>query len=369
MKVVSLETKNFRNLNDSVFLADEQLNVIYGNNAQGKSNLLEAIWLFSGSKSFRNAKDQDFIRFGEKNAKIALKFKSQGRMQQAFISFGEQKKTVLNKNELSSVTKLTNTFCAIVFAPSHLSLISDGPSVRRKFLDNILCQLKPKYYAALNDYQKAVHQRSEILRDAKYHSDLLPLLDVFEHQAALTAAYILDTRQKFIEYMLPVVEEHYSGISKNREKIELLYEPSGNLEDFSVDCIKNAYIKSRNEDMITGNTSVGPHRDDISVLINGYNARSFASQGQQRSAVLALKLGEAYTVNNFLNERPVALLDDIMSELDATRKKYILNCIKDWQVFITCCERSDLKGISGGKQFYMKNGVFTEKIKRKKKED
>ena len=367
MKVVSLETKNFRNLEDSKLICDEGVNVIYGNNAQGKTNLIEAIWLFTGSKSFRNTKDNDFIRFGEKNAKIALKFKSQGRIQNASITFGEQKKVILNKEELLSSAKLTNKFCSVVFSPSHLTLISDGPMVRRKFLDNILSQLKPKYVAALNDYQKAVHQRSELLRDAKYHSDLLPLLDVFEHQAAVTASYILDTRQKFVEYMLPVIKEHYGGISKNREQIDILYEPSGNLSDFSVESIKKAYIASRSEDMITGNTSVGPHRDDLTVLINGYNARNFASQGQQRSAVLALKLGEAHTIKNFINEQPVALLDDIMSELDATRKRYILNCIKDLQVFITCCERSDLRGLNGGKLFYMKQGKFTER--KSKKED
>lgn len=369
MKVVSLKTVNFRNLEDAELKADDGINIIYGNNAQGKTNLLEAIWLFTGSKSFRNAKDGDFIRFGEKNAKIALKFKSGGRTQNASITFGDEKQAVLNKEVLASTSKLTNKFSAVIFAPKNLDLISDGPAVRRKFLDNILSQLKPKYSAALADYNKAVQQRSGILRDAKYHSDLLGLLDVFEQQAAVTASYITDTRRKFVEYMLPVIKEHYSGISKNRESIDIIYELSSKTDDISPEGLMKAYVQSRSEDMLTGNTSVGPHRDDLSVLINGVSARNFASQGQQRSAVLAMKLGEAHTIKNFLNEQPVALLDDIMSELDPIRKKYILNCIKDWQVFITCCEKKDLRGLDAGGLFYMKQGSFTKKTPKVKKEE
>ena len=369
MKVISLETQNYRNISDGKLTADPDINIIYGNNAQGKTNLLEAIWLFTGAKSFRGAKDNEFIRFKEQNAKISLKFKSRGRVQNSSIIFSEKKEVVLNKVKLQSANELRGGFGAVIFAPAHLTLVSEGPSVRRKYLDGVLCGLKPKYSAALNDYAKAVSQRSSILRDAKYHSELIELCSVFEQQAAAAGSYISETRKKFVDFISPVIGEYYGGISKSREKLEIEYESSANDGDYSVYGLLKSFEKSRNEDIITGNTSVGPHRDDLKIFINGVPARDYASQGQMRSIVLALKLGEAYTIANFINEEPVILLDDIMSELDSYRKKYILNSIKGRQIFITCCDKSDLRGLSGGKTYYMKNGIYTEKKTKRKTEE
>lgn len=367
MKVISLKTADFRNLRDAQTFFCDGVNVIYGDNAQGKTNLLEAIWLFTGAKSFRGAKETDYCRFSAQNSRCTLSFYAGERQQTAVLQYGAQKEASLNGVSLASPAKLSGKFSAVVFSPAHLSLVTEGPNERRKFLDAMLCQIKPRYAAALAAYQKAVGQRCALLRDLKYNRDLESLCDVFEEAAASSGAYLVEQRRKYTAYLSPIVGEYYGGISQGKEELALRYQTTGG-ETWQKDALLAALKESRKEDLLTGNTSVGPHRDDLELLISGVSARAFGSQGQQRSAVIALKLGEAQTLKAFIGEEPVILLDDVMSELDTARKQYVLNRLSDRQVFITCCDRADLKNLHAGLTLRMKDGALSSlQVKSRRK--
>jgi len=359
MRVKEFRFKNYRNLSNGSFSACDDVNVICGNNAQGKTNLLEGIWLFTGERSFRGAKESELITFGCENSSLSLDFYAFGRDQNIEMRLGNDKKTTLNNVPIDNHSKLSGKFCAVIFSPAHLSLITAGPRERRKFLDTSLCQLKPKYAAALNNYNKAITQRSSILRDLQYHSELTEMLDVFEEQAALSGSILISLRKKYIELLAPVSCEYYSGISNNKESLLISYLSTAGQESEQKEVLLAALKASRVTDIQTGNTSVGPHRDDILIDIQQKSARIFGSQGQQRSAVLSLKLAEAEILKIFTGEQPIALFDDVMSELDAFRKNYILNHIKGWQVFITCCDPTDIRELWGGKTYKMEQGIIT----------
>jgi len=361
MTVDSVSIKNFRNITDLSFSAHDGVNVIYGENAQGKTNILESIWLFTGCKSFRGAKDAEFIKFGEEFAKIQLDFKDKTREKTSEIIFSEKKKTVKqNGVELRSTTELIGTFYAVIFSPIHLSLIKDGPSARRKFLDTALCEIKPGYAENLANYKRALIQRNALLKDLHMSSQLYDLLDSWDDQLARYSAVVINERLKYLEMLSEYSKKIYSGISDNKECFSVEY--SRNEADKSIS-VRDLYLKelellkeARKEDIINKTTSVGPHRDDILININGVSARSFASQGQQRSCALALKLGESEIIEKVTGEVPVALLDDVMSELDEKRQDYILNHINDRQVFLTCCDPSQVLRLCGGKSFLIKGG-------------
>ncbi len=351
MKVEKLTLKNFRNIKELTFLPDKKMNVICGPNAQGKTNLLEALWLFTGAKSFRGGKDSEFIMFGQDEAKIALDFVSLSVKNDAEIEIRERKKAFLNGNALQSPGKLAGNFCAIIFSPQDIELVKEGPSVRRKFLDTAIFQIYPKYAEICKNYVRAVAQRNAALKDLYYHSELASLIDVFDGEIVANGKKIIEYRKKYITFLKETVPTIYSGISQNTENLSISY-----LCNCSSEFLEERLKNSRREDMRTGVTSVGPHRDDIEFLINENSARLFGSQGQKRSVALALKLAEAEILKNNTGEEPVALLDDVFSELDPKRQNYILNHIKNWQVFITCCDPSNVENLSTGKIFTMQNG-------------
>ena len=328
------------------------------------------MWLFTGCKSFRNAKDADFIRFGEDVTRISLDFKNLSREKKAEIYLGDRKKVLLNGVELKSASELIGGFYAVIFAPSHLSLIKDGPVLRRKFIDTALCELKPKYAGYLKLYKQALTQRNALLKDIRYSAELYDMLDSWENELAKYAAVIIKERLLYTSRLSEYCSGIYSGISDRKENISVTYTTMPQLmnEDGSLPETKDIYgsllqelKKKRKEDIILKSTSVGPHRDDLEILINGKSARSFGSQGQQRSCALALKLAEAEIIESVTGESPVALLDDVMSELDEKRQDYILNHINKRQVFLTCCDPSQVMRLCGGKAFYIKNGTLTEK--------
>ncbi len=354
MTVKEINIKNFRNLAEVSFFPDEKMNVICGPNAQGKTNLLEAIWLFTGAKSFRGAKENEFISFSAEEAKLKLTFLRENVENEAELEIRERRKAILNGNSLSSPGKLAGNFCAIVFSPQDISLVKDGPAVRRRFLDTAIFQIYPKYAELSKKYARAVQQRNATLKDLYYHSELSSLVDVFDAEIAQSGAKIIEYRKKYISYLKETVPEIYFGISQNSENLAISYVCNCSAE-YLAERLKNA----RREDMRTGVTSVGPHRDDIEFTINGNSARLYGSQGQKRSVALTLKLAEAEILKKHTGEETVALLDDVMSELDPSRQNYILNHIKNWQVFITCCDPSNIENLSKGRIFTMKNGVLS----------
>ncbi len=364
MKVNSVELNNFRNISSVKLDATDGVNVIYGENAQGKTNILEAIWLFTGCKSFRGAKDPEFVKFGEETAKISLSFSDNIREKKSEIVFGNKKKNVsLNGISLRSSAELIGSFYGVIFSPSHLSLIKDGPSERRKFLDTALCQLKPSYAENLAGYKRSLMQRNALLKDIHLNSQLYDMLDSWDESLARYSAAVILERLKYIDILSLYSKEIYSGISEYKEEFSVSYSRK-NITDINIS-VHELYLnelekikEARKEDILTRSTTVGPHRDDLDIKINNVSARSFGSQGQQRSCALALKLGESEIIKKITGETPVALLDDVMSELDEKRQDYVLNHINDRQVFLTCCDPSQVLRLCTGKSFLIKGGIL-----------
>ena len=354
MKVEEIGFENFRNLKKGNIKCHEQVNVIYGDNAQGKTNLLEAIWLFSGARSFRGAKDNECVAHGAELAKLNMQFEAEGRSQSAELIISTRRSATLGGVALKSAGELAGNFKAVVFSPAHLSLIKDGPNGRRRFLDTAIGQLWPKYIGLLKNYTRCLAQRNALLRDVKYHSQLYEMLDVYDNELSTLGGKITAYRAKYVELLSSLASTVYSGISGGKEEFDVIYQPSGGNDMH--DGLKSA----QKADVLSGVTSVGPHRDELEVTVNGKSARSFGSQGQQRSAVIALKMSEAAVINQLSNEQPVLLLDDVMSELDERRQDYILNHIKNSQVFITCCDKNSVGLLKGGSAFLMSDGCITE---------
>ena len=318
MKVLELKCKSFRNIDEAVIKPCDETNVICGENAQGKTNLLEAIWLFTGAKSFRMSKDVDFLKFGSQKAVINLKFLSEGVENEAEITITDKRRVVLNQNKLSSPSLIAGKFNAVIFSPTDLKLVSDGPAVRRRFLDTAIGQIFPNYINLLKDYTRAVAQRNKVIKDFKYDSTLSIMLDVFEGEIANLGEKITKYRQKYIEMLNEFLPTIHSGISAGKETLETKY-----IYSFSGDFLSELK-NSRQEDMYTGVTSIGPHRDDIDFKINGISARKFGSQGQKRSVALAVKLAEAEVINKNVGEWPVILLDEATSALDEDTERRLL---------------------------------------------
>lgn len=350
MKVKNLQIKNFRNISSINLEFDSEINVICGENAQGKTNIIEALWLFSGAKSFRNAKDIEFIKFGENHAKIYIEFKMLDVENSAQIIFNDKKTAFLNEKKLSNTSAFAGKYNAVVFSPSDLTLVTDGPDKRRRFLDTAIGQLYPNYIEILRNYSRAVMQRNKIIKDYRYDKTVSIMLDVFETEIVDMGNKIINYRKKYIDILNRYVSSIYNGISCGKENVEIFYISKNGILD-----VEKLKI-SRENDMFTSTTSVGPHRDDINFNINGISARSYGSQGQKRSVALSLKLAGAEVIKEISGEYPICLLDDVMSELDESRQNYILNHIRNWQSFITCCDTSNIKNLNQGKVITIKNG-------------
>lgn len=350
MNIKKIEIQNFRNISDIGLEFDKEINVICGENAQGKTNIIEALWLFSGAKSFRNTKDTEFIKFGQSRAKIYTEFNMLGVENSAQIVFDDKKTAFLNEKKLPNTSSLAGKFNAVVFSPTDLTLVTDGPDKRRRFIDTAIGQLYPNYIEILRSFSRAVMQRNKIIKDYRYDKTLSVMLDVFEAEIVEMGNKIINYRKKYISVLNNYVSKIYNGISCGKENIEIFYISKNEVLD-------NEILKfSRENDMFNSTTSVGPHRDDINFNINDISARSFGSQGQKRSIALSLKLAGAEVIKEITGEYPICLLDDVMSELDENRQNYILNHIRNWQSFITCCDTSNIKNLKEGKIIKIRNG-------------
>lgn len=362
MKVHELRFENYRNLKNNTILPSEKVNVIYGENAQGKTNLLEVIWLFCGGHSFRGAKENEMIGFDKPLFKLSMKFSSYGREQDAEILFDKNKKIIrINGVDKNSSSYLTEVFSAVVFSPEHLNLIKRGPNVRRRFLDAAICQHRIQYASLLSKYNQIINQRNALLKDIYRHSELKDTLSIWDDSLTVIGARILRERFDYLQRLREPAKGFHTGISCGKEKLDIAYLSSIKAdEDDSIEALRDklseAFKNSRREDCHTGYTSQGPHRDDLDIKLNGISARRFGSQGQQRSAVLSLKLSEASLLYEKNGERPVILLDDVLSELDNNRQDFLLNKVEDYQVFVTCCEESNKEQLQNGKVFYISDG-------------
>lgn len=360
MKIEHIEIENFRNI-EKMSLDFGEINIIYGENANGKTNLLEAIYLFTGSKSFRGTKDSDLIMFNKEYAKLKIDFFGGKRKQNAEITINEKRNAVLNGIKKDSAATLSEEIKAVIFSPIHLSMIKDGPEQRRKFTDRALCQIKNNYKTVLNEYRRCLVQRNVLLRDMQKNPELREMLIIWNKNFAKAAAKIIYQRCRYVKELEPLAEKIFSGLSGGKENLTLKMKGAFDYENIEPDEIyKNmmaALEKNTDEDILNGTTSVGPHRDDMEILINGKSARIFGSQGQQRSCVIALKLAESGLLREMTGVEPVVLLDDVMSELDEKRQDYIFNNIKSGQIFITCCDKNTVLKLKEGKTFRIENGM------------
>ena len=365
MIVRELTFDGFRNLHPAGWRPDAGVNILYGDNAQGKTNLLEACWLFTGGRSFRGAKDSEMVAFGADRARLTLAFEAGGRDQEAAITIHQRRQVTLNGVTLPSAARLAGTFCGVVFSPAHLSLIKDGPEGRRRFVDGACCQLRPHYVSVLTEYNKALVQRNAFLRQCKERGGFTAdsdQLDLWDHTLAVAGARVTRYREEYIRRLQPIAARIYDGLSGGREQLTVGWETTPKAEN-PADVARywlGALQDARRADLAVGYTTVGPHREDLQLALDGLAARTYGSQGQQRSAVLALKLAEASLLQEVTGETPVAFLDDVMSELDTGRQDYILNHIDGWQVFITCCEPSAALKNTAAKVFNVKQGVISE---------
>lgn len=366
MQVTRLEFENFRNLQNGGFAPCGGVNVITGENAQGKTNLLEAIWLFTGGKSFRQAKDKELVAFDNEESRLRLEFYAGGRQQTAAIDIKGRRSARLNDIPQSSAAKLAGVFCGVVFSPAHLSLIKGGPQERRRLMDAAYCQLRPAYVQTLSDYSRVLAQRNALCKAGSVGPGADELFDLWDKQLAQTGCLLIHARQLYLRRMTPEARRIYRGLSGEKEDFDLRYASTIPLSEGQTAAeiaatLYNELRARRKDDLAAGFTTVGPHRDDLEVLIDGRSARHFGSQGQQRSAVLAMKLAEATLLQEVTGERPIALLDDVMSELDLSRQDYILNHIRDWQVFITCCDSTAIFKLVNGQEFTMRQGILSTK--------
>lgn len=353
---------NWRNLQETRLIPDPEMNVFYGDNAQGKTNLLEALWMCSGAKSFRGAKENELIGFHQKSAKLTMDFISHGREQRLEYKFGEKKEILLNGVEKKSASELFGTVFAVVFAPNHLGLVKDGPAVRRQFMDFALSRLKPTFQNLEEQYNRALDQRNALLRELYHAPGMEGLLDLWEDALARLGSTYARQRQKYVEKLTPFASRFYYELSGQKEELGLTYDGA----EFSSDCggyekLIEQLKESRATDKKLGYTTVGPHRHDLDITINGISARTFGSQGQQRSAALSLKMAEAEVLSEYFDEKPIILLDDVMSELDSSRQDYLLNKFSGRQIFITCCDPASVLRLKQGKCFYIEQGELCEK--------
>ncbi len=339
MYIKSLECSNFRNYESLCATFNPGTNIFYGDNAQGKTNILEGMYLCGTTKSHRGNKDKDMIRFGaeESHIRMVLHRKQADHRIDMHLRKNKAKGVAIDGLPIRKASELFGIVNFVFFSPEDLNIIKNGPSERRKFIDSELCQLNKLYLEELSAYNKVLAQRNKLLKDLAFSPSLSATLPVWDEQLIRYGKYLIAAREGFIEELNKISGEIHSQLTGGKEEIKILYEPDTTADDF-----ENNLAANREKDMRQRVSSVGPHRDDICVVVNGIDIRRFGSQGQQRSAALSLKLSEIEMIRRIVKTTPVLLLDDVLSELDSSRQRYLLSCIKDIQTFITCTGMDDL---------------------------
>lgn len=368
MKLNKLHVQNFRNIQEEILVPDSLLTIIAGDNGQGKTNLLESIWLLTGSKSFRSSKDMELIEQGFAYSKIAGIIEENDGDNTGENSFNKEinihictgKETKkgrfakVNGVDFGRAAAIAGIFTAVVFEPDHLSLVKSGPEGRRRFLDAALCQLYPGYLGILRRFTKALSQKNALLRKYFTYPDADSILDAYDAAIVASGEEITKRRREYLSIVGNEAENFYSDLTQNKEKLEIRFMPScdeGKLADL--------LQSRRSNDIRAGYSTAGPQREDFEAIVNGRSARNFGSQGQQRSVVLSLKLAEAVRVKQVTGNHPVMLLDDVLSELDTERQSYLLGKMEGKQTFVTTCDEGAYRR-AGGKIVRIKNGIVVE---------
>ena len=349
MRVEELTIRNFRSFASLDYRPEAGVNIICGENGLGKTNLIESIWLLTGFRSFRSLRDKETVKIGETAARVDAEVFSSGRKADITLEIEDKRRFILNGESLPSGRSMMGVFNCVVFTPLHLSIIKGGPEERRRFLDVAVSRLRPGYAKTLLEYNRILFQRNTLLRTADRARGAAGMLDVWDEQLSAKGAAIIRTRQEYLTLLAERAVRTYSEISAGRESLEIRYKEYSRAAADDRESLQKslleALVRKRQSDIERGATSVGPHREEFSVRLSGLSARSYGSQGQQRSCALALKLAEADVTAQVTGEEPVVLLDDVFSELDPGRQKYVADRFENRQVFITCCDPASLKYI------------------------
>ena len=338
MYIESVQLKNFRNYESLELDLSPGTNIFYGNNAQGKTNILEAIYLCGTTKSHKGSKDKDMIRFGEDEAHIRMMVNRDELSYKIDMHLRKNKAkgVAINGLPIKKASELFGVVNLVFFSPEDLNIIKNGPGERRRFLDLELCQLDKIYLTDLASYNHIVNQRNKLLKDIYVQPSLKSTLEIWDMQMAEYGRRIIEKRREFIRELNETVRKIHYNLTGGLEELEVIYEPSSEAEG-----LESAISSNRERDMRMKLTSVGPHRDDLCVMANGIDIRRYGSQGQQRTAALSLKLSEIYIVKSKIKATPILLLDDVLSELDSSRQNYLLDSISDIQTLITCTGLDD----------------------------
>ena len=335
MIIKSIELRNFRNYENLDIHLDEGTNILYGDNAQGKTNILEAAYLSGTTKSHKGSRDKEMIRFGEKESHIRTVVQKKEKEYQIDMHLRKSgsKGVAVNKIPIKKASELFGILNIVFFSPEDLNIIKNGPSERRRFMDMELSQLDKIYLSNLVNYNKVLNQRNKLLKDIAFSpsEQLIQTLDIWDMQLVKYGSLIIKGRKSFIEKINTIITDIHSRLTGGNENIKVCYVPDVDVNDFEEEA-KN----SRQKDIKYKATSKGPHKDDIIFLINDNDVRKYGSQGQQRTAALSLKLSEIELVKIVIKDTPVLLLDDVLSELDSNRQNFLINSIGDIQTIVTC---------------------------------
>ena len=338
MIIESIELKNYRNYEELHMELNEGTNILYGDNAQGKTNILEAVYVCCTSKSHKNAKDRDIIRFDQDESHIKMQIRKNDVPYRIAMHLKKNKPKgiAINGMPIRRASELFGIANVVCFSPEDLNIIKNGPSERRRFIDMELCQLNKLYVHSLVQYNKVLVQRNKLLKELAFRPDYGETLDVWDMQLVNYGKEVMEYRGDFVCRLNEMIHGIHARLSGQKEDLKICYEPDTAAAQF-----EEALKRSRTQDMKQKTTLCGPHRDDISFFVNGIDIRKFGSQGQQRTAALSLKLSELELVKQLIHDRPLLLLDDVLSELDAGRQNHLLNAINDIQTIITCTGLDD----------------------------
>jgi DNA replication and repair protein RecF len=338
MYIESLKLNNYRNYDNLSITFDKNTNILYGDNAQGKTNILESIYMASTTKSHRGSKDKEIIKIGEEESHIRLCINKSdvNHKIDMHIRKNKSKGVAIDEIPIKRTIELYGLLNVIFFSPEDLSIIKNGPAERRRFVDMELCQLSRLYYSNLSSYQKVLNQRNNLLKQIIYNKSLIDTLDVWNMQLVEYGKKVIRERNNFISMLNDIIGDIHFNLTSGKEKLEILYDKNVDIDNF-----EKVLNDKLNIDINYTSTQTGPHRDDISFLINGIDCRKYGSQGQQRTVALSLKIAEIKLVKNIIKDNPILLLDDVMSELDSNRRDALIEEIKDIQTIITCTGYDD----------------------------
>lgn len=359
MIIRSLKLKNYRNYDLLNMSFDPKTNILYGDNAQGKTNILEALYLSGTTKSHRGTKDRDMIQFGYDESHLETMIEKKGITFQIdmHLKKNSPKGIAIDKVSIKRASELFGLVHFVFFSPEDLNIIKEGPAGRRRFIDLELSQLDKIYLSNLSNYNRIINQRNSLLKDIYGQQNLLETLDIWDMQLAEYGTKVLERRKQFVEQVNEIISEIHYRLTGGRERITLSYESStGNLS------LEQALKKNRERDLRMKSTSVGPHRDDLCFMSGNLDIRKFGSQGQQRTTALSLKLSEIELVRQVIRDTPILLLDDVLSELDKNRQNYLLDSIHDIQTVITCTGLDEFVNhrFSINKVFHIQNGTIAK---------